>query len=99
MRSSLRNPHFSQLEYTTMVSQNQKTATDRAFTATISNGHPDTTLQARSSTSTSPQATVDGMQFVRQSIQGMGLSPEATEIYMSSWRKSTQQQNKDYIER
>ena len=82
-----------------MVSQNQKTATDRAFTATVSNGHPDTTLQARSSASTSPQATVDGMQFVRQSIQGMGLSPEAIEIYMSSWRKSTQQQYKGYIER
>ena len=39
------------------------------------------------------------MQFVRQSIQGVGLSPEAIEIYMSSWRKSTQQQYKGYIER
>ena len=82
-----------------MVPQNPKTATGRAFTASISQRQSDTPLQAGSSASTSTQVATDGLQFIRQSIQGTGLSPEAIEIYMSSWRKFTQQQYKVYIER
>ena len=82
-----------------MVPQNPKTATERAFTPPVPQGQPNTSLQTRSSASISTQATIDGLQFIRQSIEGTGLSPEAIEIYMSSWRKSTQQQYKSYMER
>jgi hypothetical protein len=82
-----------------MVSKSSETTTSRAVTFAIPERHPNTALQARSSASTGTQATADGMQFIRQAIQGIGMSQEATEIVMSSWRKATQKQYKGYIER
>ncbi|XP_046844499.1 uncharacterized protein LOC124438412 [Xenia sp. Carnegie-2017] len=51
------------------------------------------------STSSVTEITTDGLQFIRQSIESTGISPEATEILMCSWRKSTRQQYKGYLER
>ncbi len=95
------NRHFghSQLEHPAMVSKSSETTTSTAITFAIPERHPNTALQARSLASTGTQATADGMQFIRQAIQGIGISQEATEIVMSSWRKATQKQYKGYIER
>ena len=82
-----------------MVSQSSKTTDTETPAAAIQERHPSASIQTEGSASSCPQTTVDGMQFIRESIKDVGISGEVTEILMSSWRKSTQKQYKGYIER
>ena len=81
-----------------MVSHSPEDATPRTAVVALPEGHSNIALQTRGSTSPVTEITTDGLQFIRQSIESTGISPEATEILMCSWRKSTRQQYKGYLE-
>ena len=68
--------------------------------------HPDTPPQAAHTTSTPRASSSLGLSsgsssvaFIRSSIKGQGLSDAATNIIMSSWRKSTSSQYATYLQR
>ena len=54
---------------------------------------------AEPSSSTEPQVDLAGMQIVRQSLIECQISPDISDIIMSSWRDSTRKQYKVFIDK
>ena len=71
---------------------------DSKTSATISQGRvAKSALQQKSETSTTQKISATRMQSVRDRFRSQGLSEDATEFVMSSWRESTQQMYDVYI--
>jgi len=96
---SRRSPNNSQLVNPTMVSQANATISRPSIYTTAQKECDSESCESRSCSSSLVQATSDGMQAVRTSIQKQGSSDGATNIILKSWRHGTTKQYKVNIDK
>ncbi|XP_046577174.1 uncharacterized protein LOC124285074 [Haliotis rubra] len=87
------------VDHTILVHQNPGTVDRLSQTPTQEQETPDSHSSTQQDSSAVEQTSADSLQAVRRSLQSQGLSTDAVNIILQSWRGSTKKQYKSYHKR